>query len=195
MAEQRKRGEELKAAIFSAAITILNNEGFAAVNFKRVAEEAGTNRPSLYRRWDTPFDLVFDAVRAKSVAHHGTLLTSNRIDTGVLRDDLIAVFDHFRVSSQNMGREFMRAMIIELGQNNEKLQTAFDSTSEGNLEIINNVLDQARARGEHINEVSDETKLMPFEVLRYQLIITQKDLTDGFITHLVDEVMLPALTK
>lgn len=194
MAEQRKRGDELKDAIFKATLNILNTEGFAAVNFKRVAEEAETNRPSLYRRWDTPFVLVFDAIRDNSLKNHASILESPTIDTGSLRDDLVNAFSHFIVATELVGPEFLRAMISALNHDNPQIQETFATARTGNLEIINNIIKQARARGELINEVSDETKLVPFEVLRYQLMVAQVPLTMAYIVNLVDEIILPALT-
>jgi AcrR family transcriptional regulator len=195
MVNQRKRGNELKEAIFSATLKILNSEGYTSINFKRIAEESKTNRPSLYRRWDSPFDLVYEAVHDYSIKNHGTMLTSDKLNTGSLRDDLINAFSHLRDSSVIIGKEFLRALIIELSKNNSKIRKIFKRSRDVNLTVINNIIEQARERGEYINNISNEAKLMPFELIRYKFIISQTELKDDFIIKIVDEMYLPILTK
>ncbi|KRO16308.1 TetR/AcrR family transcriptional regulator [Lacticaseibacillus saniviri] len=194
MAQTRKRGDELLADIYAAVIAIMDESGYAAVNFKSVAERAGTNRPVLYRRWNNVFDLVFDAVRARNLDKAGSLL-SEPVNTGHLRTDLLQIFQHFLDLSNLMGPEVLRAMVGEIGNADNALINRLKATRDSNLEIINRVLDLARHRGEQINAISDETKLLPFESIRYQIIISQQPLTTDFMINLVDEVMLPILTR
>ena len=61
--QSRRRGSELKEAIYKAAINILENEGYEKVTFQNVAKEAKTTRSVLYRYWNDVFDLIFEAVR------------------------------------------------------------------------------------------------------------------------------------
>ncbi|MDR0846352.1 MAG: TetR/AcrR family transcriptional regulator [Lactobacillales bacterium] len=193
--QTRKRGDELLNAIYDATLRVLNSEGMAAVTFSRIAVEAGSNRPSLYRRWDTPFDMVFDAARSKTMAIQGGLASSESLDTGSLRGDFIKIFTHLKNSSEIMGKQFALAMILEIGQGNYKITKMFDGTRELNVDLIDRILDQARNRGEEINEVSDDVKVLPFETIRYQTIVMHKPLTDEWIENLVDQVLIPVYTK
>ena len=63
---QRRRGDRLDAEIFRVTYRLLETEGYQAVTFARIAREAQTSRSVLYRHWDTPFDLVLDAVHDRN---------------------------------------------------------------------------------------------------------------------------------
>jgi len=193
MTQTRKRGDELLEPIYSAVLDIIAESGYQAVTFKKVAEAAGTNRPVLYRRWHSVFELVLDAVRARNLDQAGSLL-DDPVDTGNLRTDLLAICTHFLDLSNAMGPEILRGLVSEIGQDDGVLLHQLQEIRSTNLTIMNRVLDHARQRGEHINDVSDATKLLPFESVRYQIIISPTNLTHDFVTNLVDEVMLPVLT-
>ena len=60
--QSRRRGSELKEAIYKAAINILENEGYEKVTFQNVAKEAKTTRSVLYRYWYDVFDLIFHKI-------------------------------------------------------------------------------------------------------------------------------------
>ena len=86
-AKQRPGGRTLEVTqrIFDATVTLIEEEGFAAVTFQKVAERAGVGRATLYRRWNNSALLVADALAATA---------TDRIqipDEGALRADLFAL--------------------------------------------------------------------------------------------------------
>lgn len=192
MNQQRKRGDELIQAIYDSAIEIMNDEGYDSVNFMSIAKRAKTGRAVLYRRWNTPFELLFDAIRARNISLQGTM-TEIDYDTGALRTDFIELFTHFLKASRLTGREFLRAFIHELNQKSEFLEKIYKELRIANLLAMNRIIERSIERGEMVRNVDDYVKLMPFELLRYELIINQNELTTEFIEKLVDEIMLPIL--
>jgi len=66
--------------------------GWATFSFEAIARRAGVGKAGLYRRWASREDLLRQAFEARWLA-------PSRIDTGTLRDDLVAlarqVFDVF----------------------------------------------------------------------------------------------------
>lgn len=59
----RPRDPEIEEAILAAARAQLLDRGYAALSLSEVAAAAGTNRPSLYRRWKSKDELVEAALR------------------------------------------------------------------------------------------------------------------------------------
>src|SRR5215831_21356417 len=83
---QRRRGEELEAALLDAAWQELVETGFARLTMESVAARAKTGVAVLYRRWSNKDDLVIAAIR-----HYGNTHPVEIPDTGSLRDDMIAL--------------------------------------------------------------------------------------------------------
>jgi AcrR family transcriptional regulator len=93
---QRRRGEELEAALLEAAWAELVEVGFARLTMESVAARAKTGVAVLYRRWPRKDDLVLDAIQ-----HYGATHPVEIPDTGSLRGDMIAMlsgFSNVRVS-------------------------------------------------------------------------------------------------
>jgi len=58
----RPRREDVDAAILDATIDELEEHGYAAVNIEAVAARAGVAKRTVYRRWPSKDDLMFDAI-------------------------------------------------------------------------------------------------------------------------------------
>src|SRR5262249_3755887 len=86
---QRRRGEELEAALLEAAWQELVEAGFARLTMESVAARAKTGVAVLYRRWPTQDDPVLAALR-----HYGTTHPVDIPDTGSLRGDMIALLSN-----------------------------------------------------------------------------------------------------
>src|ERR1700721_215627 len=93
---QRRRGEELEAALLEAAWEELVEAGFARLTMESVAVRAKTGVAVLYRRWPNKDDLVLAAIQHYAVTHPVDVP-----DTGSLRGDMIALLGGF--SSARIG--------------------------------------------------------------------------------------------
>jgi AcrR family transcriptional regulator len=58
----RPRSAAIDEAVLAAARRQLAEDGYAALSFAAVAEEAGTTRPAIYRRWSTKAALAESAM-------------------------------------------------------------------------------------------------------------------------------------
>ena len=58
----RPRDPRVDKSIRDAARRLLLDEGYAAVTVERVAKEAQVSKTTIYRRWPSKADLVFDLV-------------------------------------------------------------------------------------------------------------------------------------
>jgi AcrR family transcriptional regulator len=66
MSESRPGGRPRDAALDEAIILATRNrlvsDGYSRMTIGDIAADAGVSRPTLYRRWDSKFDLVVDAL-------------------------------------------------------------------------------------------------------------------------------------
>lgn len=85
----RPRDPEIDAAVLTAARRHLSAYGYDAMSVVAVAQEAGTTRQALYRRWPTKADLATAAIASMSKA-------SERPDTDDPFADLVAELTAFR---------------------------------------------------------------------------------------------------
>ena len=83
---QRRRGEELEAALLQAAWDELAEVGFAKLTMESVAVRAKTGVAVLYRRWPNKDDLVIAAI-----GHYGKTRPVEIPDTGTLRGDMLGL--------------------------------------------------------------------------------------------------------
>ena len=83
---QRRRGEELEAALLQAAWDELAEVGFAKLTMESVAVRAKTGVAVLYRRWPNKDDLVIAAI-----GHYGKTRPVEVPDTGTLRGDMLGL--------------------------------------------------------------------------------------------------------
>jgi AcrR family transcriptional regulator len=85
------RGDRLVARVLDATIVELARAGFENISVENVAERAGVNKTTIYRRWPIPEKLVRAALLR--VADEGIAVP----DTGNLRADLSKLIDMLRV--------------------------------------------------------------------------------------------------
>lgn len=191
----RKTGDDLTNVIFTVTRDIMAAEGYQAVTFARIARESGTSRTVLYRRWSSPFALMTEAIQAKAHEVQGTLVDAD-FNTGSLRGDLIAMLTRYKHSADIMGRTYNRAILGEVSkEDNQDVTTFLAQLKQSNLFIMERILSKAQLNGEINNTTTDLVKLMPFELLRYRFLISDKPITDDFIAEVVDEIVLPAIMQ
>ena len=84
----RPRDSRRDEAILAATLAILQERGYRALTIEGVAVAAGVGRPTIYRRWPSKPALAVAALV------HSSRLAVPLLDSGSLRDDLIAVQRH-----------------------------------------------------------------------------------------------------
>ncbi|WP_373083158.1 TetR/AcrR family transcriptional regulator [Zhongshania sp.] len=81
--QKHGRAAKVVSDVLRSTCEELNDVGFSALRVEDVAERAGVNKTTIYRRWPTKNELVVEAIRNSYVTEH------EFPDTGVLRDDLV----------------------------------------------------------------------------------------------------------
>ncbi|MFB4279553.1 TetR/AcrR family transcriptional regulator [Nonomuraea sp. MTCD27] len=85
------RTARVREAVIDATIAELSEVGYAALRVDAVAERAGVNKTTIYRRWGNKVGLVSTAL----IERRGQLVPP--ADTGSLRGDLIELLNEIRL--------------------------------------------------------------------------------------------------
>jgi AcrR family transcriptional regulator len=186
----RRTGEELTDAIYDAALTVLNQLGYEKTTFATIAKEAGTSRTVLYRRWDSPKDLLIDAVHTKGKVL-GTSVRDGNYDTGSLRGDLFKLCNEYRLAFNRINRDFFHALLSE--PDGSKTFQMFANNHVSNLYVVDRIFAKAQLRGEVTVAITDNVKLLPFKLMRYELIASAGPVPKSIIPQILDEIVLPAI--
>lgn len=105
--QRRGRAARVVSAVLKATGEELAAVGYAALRIEDVAKRAGVNKTTVYRRWPTKIELVSDAIQFHLQEQEAVLVP----DTGSLRADLLAYFEHLL---ELMQRPLYRGILLAL---------------------------------------------------------------------------------
>ena len=162
----RRRGDELKKAIYKAAVHILENEGYEKVTFQNVAKEAKTTRSVLYRYWD-------EAVRfniSQNPEWRGNVI-DQEINSGSLRQDLIELLTFMRENFKLYPKGLLAFVSFMQSQGKNVLESTVGNVLPSNLIIMERLLARAQERGEAREKIGQTAKLLPFQMTRYHMLL------------------------
>ncbi len=170
-------------------LRLLQEHGYEGLTVDAVAATARASKATVYRRWPSKAELVLAAfiegVRQVAVAP----------DTGTLRGDLLRLGQVVREQSR-FHASTIRAVLVEVSRNpalNDAMQHKFLDQRKA---LIQHVLRQSVERGE-IDEsaVSDELWDVLPGYLIFRSIIAGRPPTEATVQALVDDVLIPSLTR
>ena len=184
---QRRRGEELEAALLEAAWDELVEVGFAKLTMESIATRARTGVAVLYRRWPNKDDVVMAAIR-----HFGATHPVEIPDTGNLRDDMVAFlseFGHARTGFATIVSATFTGLLDSSGltpaEVRERVMADRTSWSE-------QILGRAQKRGEiDLETIPRAVLTMPFDLIRNQLLMTHKPIPVERVVEIVDDLFMP----
>jgi len=99
------RSARVVAEVLRATAEELGRVGYVALRVEDVAQHAGVNKTTIYRRWPTKADLVSAVLRESGTGGE------EAPDTGSVREDLLALLRRF---AKNGRRPLVRVMMAEL---------------------------------------------------------------------------------
>lgn len=186
----RRRGKVLEAAIFKVVLRELAENGYVNFSIERAAARAGTSKPVLYRRWPTRARLVYAALRANR-----PFLLSEAPDTGTVRGDLMAILHSISNMVDDLSPEVIFGLIAELLHERdtaERDSSLFAEVQERNAKIMTEILARGIERGEIAAEkLSPRLVGLPFDLVRYQLMVLRQPLSAQDIEEITDRIFLP----
>jgi AcrR family transcriptional regulator len=173
------------AGVLKATGEELNAVGYAALRVEDVAERAGVNKTSIYRRWPTKDELVIDALR--HVYEEQRFIP----DTGDLREDMLQYIGHLIKQVKN---PIPRGALV----------TLHNCSDPAIMPIARELLDRARdtrvqivkhgiARGELPATVDPEiiSDLFSAPILR-RLLTFGENVKPRYIEYVIDTVIAGA---
>jgi AcrR family transcriptional regulator len=175
----------LEAAIFEVVLQELAETGYVNFSIERVAGRAGTSKPVIYRRWPTRARLVYAALRATR-----PVLSSEAPDTGTVRGDLMVILDRVSEMVDEISPEVVFGLIAELIHESDS--SLFAEVHERNAKIMMEILTRGVGRGEIAAEkLTPRLAALPFDLVRYQLMVLQQPLPAQDIEEIIDRIFLP----
>jgi AcrR family transcriptional regulator len=181
----RRRGEVLEAAIFKVVFQELAETGYVNFSIERVAGRVGTSKPVIYRRWSTRARLVYAALRASRLD-----FTSEVPDTGTVRGDLIVILQSVSNMVDDLKPEVMFGLIAELLH--ERDTSLFAEVLERNAKTMTEILTRGIGRGEIAEDkLTPRIAALPFDLVRYQLMVKRQPLSAQDIEEIIDRIFLP----
>jgi AcrR family transcriptional regulator len=181
----RRRGKVLEAAIFDVVLQQLAETGYVNFSIERVAAVAGTSKPVIYRRWPTRARLVYAALRASR-----PVLSLDAPDTGTVRGDIMFILHRISEMVDEVSPEVIFGLIAELLHQRDA--SLFAEVHGRNAQIMREILTRGIGRGEIAAEkLTPRLAALPFDLVRYQLMILQQPLSAQDIEEIVDRIFLP----
>jgi AcrR family transcriptional regulator len=175
----------LEAAIFEVVLQELAQAGYVNFSIERVAAGAGTSKPVIYRRWPTRARLVYAALRANR-----PVVSFEAPDTGTVRGDVKVILHRVSEMVDELSPEVIFGLIAELLHESES--SLFAEVHERNAKIMMEILARGVGRGEIAAEkLTPRLAALPFDLVRYQLMVLQQPLSAQDIEEIIDRIFLP----
>lgn len=183
------RGEPVVRKVLAAAVSELARSGYPQLRIEDVAERAGVNKTTVYRRWPTRQELVRDALLSITGEAYASLAT------GSLRADLLAIARRTAALAAQPEYQVLFRIFAAEGEHPEltaivrSLREAFDA-------VPREVLAAAEARGEIAPGV-DAALLFDAlgATLNWWLFFEHARVDDGLLQRLVDLLLYGALAR
>jgi AcrR family transcriptional regulator len=175
--------------LLEVTLQLLQEHGYDRLTLDAVAARARASKATVYRRWPSKAELVLAAFieGCRQVAVHP--------DTGTLRGDLLHMG---RVISQQTHEQagIIRAVLVEISRHPGLHDAMQDQFLDQRKALIQEVLRDAVLRGEiDAAAISDELwDLLPGYLI-FRSIMPNRPPTDQTVEALVDEVIIPSLTR
>ena len=134
----RPRNPDIDAAVLAAAIDQLGRHGYDGMSVAAVAEQAGTTRQALYRRWPSKADLATAAIAGMSRA-------AERPDTDDPFADLVAELAAFRRGVTRPNGISLAGAMLQSGTDPELVRLYRERLVTPRRARIRHILERAQA--------------------------------------------------
>lgn len=170
------RGQDILRAVLEALAVV----GYRALSVEEVAEQAGVNKTTVYRRWPTKKDLVQAAL--SHLATEGLDVP----DTGSLRRDLLALGRLYTERASTLeSQSLFRVIAIE--SPHPELEAIGDAIRERQQSLVAAIVARAVARGE-LEKGTDPRLLTTvfLGTIHSKLFFNKERVDEAFTARVVD---------
>jgi len=177
------RSARVRAAVFEAALQVLQEQGYASTSIAEIAKSAGVHETSIYRRWGTKESLLAEALLARAEEEVPVP------DTGMLRSDLVQFLQELSVFFQSpLGKALMQ-LLVSAGDTTE-MTSARQTYWRSRFTLVKGIFEHAVQRGE-ISASLDPHLLTELLIgpLYVRLLLTSEPLPVQLPEQIVDLVL------
>jgi AcrR family transcriptional regulator len=184
----RRRGAALEEAILDAAWTELADKGYAAFTLEAVAQQAGTSRPVLSRRWANRMQLAVAAF----VRYVDSLEAPIIPDLGSVREEMLYLLKGMSNRAQPKVLHTLLDMRNDLVADPENL--AYLKAQFYKEDPVGIVLRRGIARNEvDPRRLTPRIETLAVDLVRQELLMSLQPLTSDGIREIVDDIFLPLI--
>ncbi|WP_280443911.1 TetR/AcrR family transcriptional regulator [Nocardia brasiliensis] len=187
----RRSDAEVVAAIRTAVIEELLEVGMGRLTMQSIALRAGVAKTSLYRRWDTPEDVLLDALQAE-FPHERSLPTTNN-----LRHDLLEALRLMVAWMATPTAQATAAILAERSRYPQLAQAIYTHIFEPKGgRFTSTVLQHYADTGEFDPRLLTPTVADIGEAMVLKIAFDSGELpTEQILTDIVDQAILPAVGR
>lgn len=169
--------------MIAATFEELIAKGLEQFSIDGVAQRAGVNKTSIYRRWRTKEHLIVDALTSR-----GPMDTDPPPDTGSLRGDLLAY-----ALSGLPGMDSPGAIAIARAFNasaDPAIAEVRKAVWQGRRRAITQIVTRARKRGE-LTSAADAELLLDLiaGAVQFRQLVAEKPITPAYLTKITDAAL------
>ena len=176
------------ALIMDAALGLVSEVGYDNVSMDAIASRAHASKATIYRRWDSKAALVAQAMRCRKDD------LGKVPDSGSLRGDLVAGLSSMitRVCADDLA--LMTGLLTAMRSDPELARLIREHMITKKRGAFQVILTRAIERGELVDgvDLGAVDEIAPAIVFT-RLIMTGEPVDEAFVTHLVDDILLPVL--
>jgi AcrR family transcriptional regulator len=184
-----RRTPARRAAIFDSVFALLAEVGYDRMTMDAVAARAHVSKATIYRTWPEKPQLVADAL-----SYHFQD-TPALPDSGSLRGDLLAILTAACQAGNGIDGEVIVGVMTAAARNPVLAATLHETMYEKKHAMHVAVIGRAVQRG----EVAPGTDPHLLHEVLHSMLLTRRlefvQLDDEFARHVVDDVLLPVLTR
>ena len=176
------RSALVSEAIEAAVMQLLTSHGYGGFEIPEIAEVAGINKTSIYRRWSSKADLVAEVVLSR---------ISSQVmvpDTGSLREDLILLSEMIALQLNNP--IFRGLLAAALSKSSQDIIEAKNQFWDARFVISGKIIERAIERGELKSDVSSRFILeLICSPIFFRSVILDQQISRDDMTNIVDATL------
>lgn len=186
----RPRDASRDVAITEATLALLKEVGYDDLSVGAIADRAGVSKATIYRRWPNKAAIVSAAVQQDAVS------TFAEPSDGDLRASLLDALRWLARAVAEQDLALLGAMFAGMRSDPDLARAMRDRLSRDQALMTERALGAARARGEKLHPQAEElfAEIAPAMIV-HRVLMGGELRDEAFLVHLVDDVLLPLLSR
>ncbi len=186
------RAEAREQAILDAALELLMEVGYDRLSMDALAERARAGKATIYRHWSGKAQVVAEAVRRLKGGGASEPFPS----TGSLRGDLLSAMDQISCSATEVDAAIIAGVMSAMRSDPELAELVRTQVLDSKKGEFNGIIERAVSRGELPKGGSAAlVEEVVSALLINRLVIQGLSIDEEFVTHVVDDIVLPLLHR